>query len=228
MRKAVKARKLMTTLGQIWSGERCPHEDRCLCRKGSWCPEAKLRRDEQDYLMVHLAGCSFAYDRCCCQVLREIENLAGEYLRQAGVHKPPVPLDVINLFDSQRSIEIRYLPLKRYLGCTWFLDKEWVVHINETVHPEARHFTAFHEGFHIICGSVGLAFRKADDARAVVRERLADYFAASILMPRELVRQRWPKVRDADAMADIFSVPHKEMRDWLKRLGLEAPATAPH
>ena len=72
----------MATLGELWVGKRCPHESLCACRKGSWCPEAKVDSDEPHYPMIDLAGCSFAFDRCCCRVLEEIEILAGEYLER--------------------------------------------------------------------------------------------------------------------------------------------------
>ncbi|MFH1486217.1 MAG: ImmA/IrrE family metallo-endopeptidase, partial [Chloroflexota bacterium] len=85
-----------------------------------------------------------------------------------------------------------------------------------------RHFTAFHEGFHIICGSSGLAFKGANDRCQPVSERLADYFAASILMPKVFVQQIWPEVKDLSEMARIFSVPEPAVRDWLVRLRIAA------
>jgi hypothetical protein len=215
---SIKAGTVMATLHQAWTGERCPHEDRCACRQGSWCPQSKLSNNEHDHPMLHLAGCSFAYKRCCCQILEELENLADEYLKEAGVTNPPVPFDVIGLFDTQRRIEIRYLPLKRYYGCTWSIDRQWVVHINEDLRSEVRRFTAFHEGFHVILGSSGLAFKDNRDGHEVVSERLADYFAASILMPREMVYRHWPETRSLSKIAGIFSVPEAEMKDWLVRL----------
>lgn len=218
MSKVINPRRVMSTLGELWVGNRCPDENQCACRKGSWCPKTKVGSGEPDYPMMHLAGCAFAYDRCCCRVLEEVEILAGEYLKQGGVNKPPVPLDIIRLFDSHRLIEVRYLPLKQYFGCTWFVDGEWVVHINSNAPSKARHFTAFHEGFHIIWGSSGLAFRRGGEAHQAVGERLADYFAASILMPRDFVYRFWPEVEDIAKMADIFAVPEPVMKDWLIRL----------
>ncbi|MFC1967938.1 ImmA/IrrE family metallo-endopeptidase [Chloroflexota bacterium] len=222
MNKVIRPRKVMTTLSELWVGNRCPHESRCACRKGHWCPEAKVETNngERDYPMMHLAGCSFSYDRCCCQVLEEIEMLAGEYLEQGGVKKPPVPLDLMSLFDSHRSIEVRYLPLKRYLGCTWFVEEEWVVQINENIPSELRRFTTFHEGFHVICGSSGFALKHAGDGHRVVGERLADYFAASILMPKDFVSKFWPQIGDVGEMANMFAVPVPAMKDWLARLCL--------
>ena len=218
MKRSVRVKEVMATLRQTWVGERCPHEDSCACHHGSRCPQSRQSNNEHDHPMLHLAGCSFASYSCCCQILTEIENLADEYLERAGVTGPPVPYDVINLFDTRRPIEIRYLPLKRYYGCTWGIDQQWVVHINKDLRPESRHFTAFHEGFHIICGSSGLSFKDNRNGHETVSERLADYFAASILMPREMTFRYWSETRNLGKMASIFSVPEEEMKDWLVRL----------
>jgi hypothetical protein len=168
--------------------------------------------------MLHLAGCSFASNRCCCYILEEIENLASEYLEQAGVTEPPVPYDIISLFDTHQPIEIRYLPLKRYYGCTWSIDQQWVVYINENLNSEAKHYTVFHEGFHIICGSSGLAFKDNKNGHKTVCECLADYFTASILMPRGMMYRYWSEIKNLGNMASVFSVPEAEMKDWLVRL----------
>jgi hypothetical protein len=37
-------------------------------------------------------------------VLDEIEDLADKYLKQAGVIEPPVPMDIISLFDPKRPV----------------------------------------------------------------------------------------------------------------------------
>jgi len=163
------------------------------------------------------------YDRCCCRVLKEIEALASGYLRQAGVEKPPVPMDVIHLCDPVRPIELRPFPLKAYFGCAWFLGNEWVVHLNSNNALDVNRFTAFHEGFHIVCSNSGLSFSKVNDPCKPLGERLADYFAASILMPRPFVTEVWPRVRSVRKMSKMFEIPEPIMRDWLTRLGLHEP-----
>jgi Zn-dependent peptidase ImmA (M78 family) len=151
-------------------------------------------------------------------VLDEIEDLADKYLKQAGFTEPPVSMDIISLFDPKRPVEIRPVPLRRFLGCTWLVDKEWVIHLNSNLSHEENLFTAFHEGFHVICGNSGLAFRRAGERYKKVSERLADYFSASILMPRNFVYSLWPIVEDPIQMASIFGVPQSVMNDWLTRL----------
>ena len=222
MGTVVRPREALPTLVGLWSGKSCPHRETCACRTSSWCPKSKSSSpdSEPDFPMLHLAGCSFAYNFCCCRVLDEIEALAAEYLQWAGVDEPPVPLDVIGLFDPQRPIELRSLPLKKYFGSTWFLGDEWVVHLNSDDPVPVNNFTAFHEGFHIICRNTGLAFRRADERTAWLNERLADYFAASVLMPRPFVHAIWRDLGDVTNMAAAFAVPHAAMREWLIRLHL--------
>jgi IrrE N-terminal-like domain len=218
--RLVEPRRQMPTLAQLWSGKYCPHETECVCRTSDLCPEAKNAQlnSDRNYPMMYLAGCSFAYNGCCCRVLEEINNLANKYIELAGISEPPIPLEIISLFDPNRFIEIRPLPLKRLLGCTWLVDKEWVIHLNSNTSPEVTNFTAFHEGFHIICGNSGFAFKQAGERYRKVSERLADYFAASILMPKNFVYGLWPEVKDLAKMAGIFGVPQLEMKDWLTRL----------
>ena len=95
-----------------------------------------------------------------------------------------------------------------------------MVHLNANDPPDMNRFTAFHEGFHIVCRNSGLAFSQRDDFYQPVSERLADYFAASILMPRALVYEVWPEVQSLSKMATTFDVPELIMRDWLTRLRL--------
>jgi len=218
--RLVEPKKALPTLAMLWSGKYCPHETSCACRQSGWCPEARREQPdgEHNYPMLHISGCSFSYNHCCCRVLDEIEQLANRYLDQAGVREPPVPLDIIHLFDRQRAIEIRPLPLRRFLGCTWLVEEDWVIHLNSNSSPEVNNFTAFHEGFHIVCGNSGLAFRQAGERYKKANERLADYFAASILMPRKFVDKLWPGVKNTDRMASIFHVPPPVMKDWLVRL----------
>lgn len=222
MTKSVEPKKALSTLIKLWSGQCCPYEKECACRTSSWCPNAKdkLSGKVADYPMLHLTGCSLGYDHCCCRVLDELETLAGEYLKQAGVSEPPVPVNIVNFFDPHRPIELRPLPLKAYFGCTWFLGEEWVIHLNANESPSVNRFTAFHEGFHILCRNSGLTFSQAGDWYKPLSERLADYFAASILMPRDFVYQVWPKVQNLGEMASIFSVPESSMKNWLTRLGV--------
>ena len=222
MEKLVKTSESLATLVDLWSGKNCPHEKECACRAGNWCPKAKskLPDEKSDYPILHLAGCSLGYAHCCCRILDEVEILANEYLKRAGIDEPPVPIDIINLFDAHRPIEIRPLSLKAYLGCTWFLGDEWVIHLNANEAPFVNRFTAFHEGFHILCGNRGIAFKQAGERYKPLSERLADYFAASILMPKSLIFEVWPTVTSVGAMARIFGVPRPVMKKWLTRLGV--------
>lgn len=217
--KAVEPRKALSTLVDLYSGNRCPHENECACRTSNWCRKAGEVRSH-DYPMLHLAGCSMSSDHCCCKVLDEVESLADDYLESATIAERPVPLNIIELCDPKRPIELRPFPLKAYFGCAWFLGNEWVVHLNQNQSTEMNRFTAFHEAFHIVCSNSRISFSKAGDCYKPLSERLADYFSASILMPRRFVHELWPQVQDVTKMAEVFVIPRPVMADWLTRLGL--------
>ena len=168
-------------------------------------------------------------DHCCCKVLDEVESLANDYLESAAIFEPPIPLNIIELCDPKRPIELRPFPLKAYFGCAWFLGNEWVVHLNANQSANMNRFTAFHEGFHIVCSNSHISFSKAGDCYKPLSERLADYFAASILMPRRFVYELWPQTQSIGEMAKIFGVPQPIMGEWLVRLELsEAPSYTTH
>lgn len=227
--KAPSAADSLSTLVELYAGNRCPHENTCLCRTGSWCPKGgQASEDHADYPMLHLAGCAMGYEHCCCRVLDEIESLTRQHLDQAGVIGPPVPMDLVYLCDPVHTIEFRMIPLKAYFGCAWFLGNEWVVHLNSNNPVEVNRFTAFHEGFHILCSSSSISFSKVNDHYKPLGERLADYYAASLIMPRPFVEELWPQVEDVSQLARIFGAPEPMMQHWLVRLGLvPRPETAP-
>lgn len=211
---------VLPTLSELWSGTRCPHEETCACRVGNSCPQAKSDQfeSESEFPMLHLAECSFRNPSCCCRILEEIEYVADQYLGIGHVIAPPVPTDLVKQFDLNRHIEIRKVPLKACYGASWFLGDEWVIHLNENTAPSENRFTTFHEGFHIICQNSGFRWSHSNDLCKPLGEHLADYFAASILMPRNMVTDIWPEIQNIEEMAAMFGVPKGVASKRLNRL----------
>jgi len=220
MRIATQPNSVLPTLSELWSGMRCPHEETCACRVGYACPQAKSSSpdSESEFPMLHLAGCSFRNPSCCCRILDEIEAVANQYLEIGNVTAPPVPIDLIRQFDTDRPIEIREVPLKACYGASWFLGDEWVIHLNKNTTPNENRFTTFHEGFHIVCQNSGFRLSHSNDLCKPLGERLADHFAASILMPRSMVISMWPEVHNINEIAMTFRVPKGIASERLKRL----------
>lgn len=212
--------RVLPTLGQLSSGLRCPNEDACVCRISDWCRQTRRRYvhdGPEEMPLSHLAGCYFRNPACCCQVLDEIEKLAKKYVMQAGIEGPPVPIDLISLFDTRRPIEFRSLPLKHCFGAAWLLDDEWVIHLNANVTFAERRFTAFHEGFHIICRNSGMRISHTEDSVRPLGERLADYFASCVLLPWDFIADLSPAELYPERIAKTFHVPEHIARARLMR-----------
>jgi len=215
-------------------GVQCPIYSRCQERlSGSWCPSNNLdcisqllddkRFDASKYDSIGGSG------ECgeCGEIFQLVERLAKGYLARAEVHCPPVPTELIHLADEQHPIEVRLLSLKIYHGAIWYLKGRcqkgrWIIQLNRSAPPARRRFSLFHEAFHIVahCRATTPLFRKREHGGGSFNELLADYFAGSILMPREWVRERWAEVEDLDSMAKIFDVPKPLMWIRLKEMDL--------
>ena len=231
-KKGTTLKKIPKWESELWdylsSGEgvQCPIYSCCQHRlSGGWCPSDNLgyiaqllderRFDASKYDFVEKRG-------ECGGVFQLVERLAQKYLQKAEVHCPPVPTKLISLVDEQHPIEVRLVPLKSYHGAIWYLKGSWIIQLNRNATPARRKLALFHEAFHILahCRAITPVFRKRECGIGSFNELLADYFAGSILMPREWVRRKWTEVKDLDSMTKIFDVPKALMWVRLRELSL--------
>jgi hypothetical protein len=225
-------RKAHNWESELWAyisggdGQHCPLHDDCkLIQSDTWCASDNLdelnrltslqRFGALDALLSHVKGGNE------CRIFQLVELLAEAYLKEAQIDSLPVPADILSLIESGCTLEVREVPLKAYHGAIWRLDKAWIIQLKDTDTPAEKKFSLFHEGFHILAHSRGTpVFKKAGAAEGSFNELLADYFAACVLMPRQQVKEKWPEVRDPDAMAKLFDVPRSAMRVRLSLIGL--------
>ena len=212
--------------GYLGSGDgmRCPMYTCCQYRlSGGWCIS-----DHKEHLDRLLDGSRFDYgnyDFVECvtpgRIFMLLEKLAEKYLEMGKVCHPPVPRNLIAIFDPQRSTEVREVPLRDHLGAIWRLNSGWIIYLNSNDTPGSKRFTLFHEAFHILAHNNAIpVFRKRGAERGAFNELLAEHFATCLLMPEEWVRGKWAEVRDLKSMAQIFDVPERAMWVRLKWLRL--------
>ena len=229
----VGARKVPKWETELWSyisrgdGMHCPLYDRCRIRKeSSWCVAEHIEEIGQllEDRTFKAARCNFVRPepKILGRPFQLVERLAGNYLKKGKVHGPPVPVELVSLFDPEHEVEIRSVPLKSYHGAIWHLKDKWVIQLKSQDSSTINRHTLFHEAFHILahCGSNTPVFRKRGGMQGSFNEALADYFVGCILMPREWVREKWAEVKDVDRMAKIFDVPRMTMWLRLRQLGL--------
>lgn len=146
--------------------------------------------------------------------LASVEALSAELLRRGGVSRPPVPANLIGLFDPSREVHVATGPLIAPVrGLLQPDGRRWLVILAARLSPQSRRFTLFHEGFHILhrCGAA-----RAEGPREYV-DWLADQFAARILMPRRWVTERAGQA-DIGHLAYLFGVSRRAMERRIREL----------
>jgi hypothetical protein len=202
---------------------KCRGEDGCPSAGSEWCNRL-ITKDNVPRLaqLLYLDTTRYLYGDTptCCWVLADVEELARDYLAGAGIPGPPVPSELIDLFDDSRKVEVRLVPLKALHGVVWLLRRGWVIQLNSRDHRRLRRYSLFHEAFHIACRITCPTCDKVEARRTSFNEVLADHFATCLLMPREWVEEYWSRLQDVPAMADRFDVPLRQMRKRLNQFSL--------
>lgn len=142
-----------------------------------------------------------------------IEQKANELLVLGGVSRPPVPENVIALFDPPHAIRIERCPLGFVRAMLDQMGDHWLIVLNSRLPKSAQRFSLFHEGYHVLQRSA--AMPRGDDA---YNEWLADAFAARLLMPRQWVMQARMKLSSAAELSHVFRVSEKAMQKRLREL----------
>ena len=219
---------------ELWSyvssgdGMRCPLYDHCqlkLKKRGGWCVDDNRERLQRllDERQTNLDAYDFIESEAKgrCRLTQLVEMLALKHLNMANVYCPPVPAELVTLFDQQHPVEVRQLRLSVYHGAIWRQKDGWVIQLKDSDAPATRRFSLFHEAFHILAHSrTSPVFRKRGSMVGSFNELVADHFALCILVPREWIVERWAKVKDLDRIAKIFNVPKSAMCIRLRQLGL--------
>lgn len=148
-------------------------------------------------------------------------RLAQKYLSINWDNTLPVSDYLIREDRHNHPIEVCYVSLKANHGAVWRLPDSWMIYINKRDTPARQRFTLYHEVFHILAHSHGKAvFKKTRDAYVYFNEVLADHFAANILMPCEVLKQKWASIGDIGQISDLFDVPKPVMYIALASKGL--------
>jgi len=154
------------------------------------------------------------------EAYRLAELQANHLLHGAGIEHPGTPDEIVTGLPFLQ-IQLRGdLPIS---GLTNWYKPRWLIILNSSEPAVRRRFTLMHEFKHLL--DHGLAERcypsttwMNSNDRA---ELVSDYFAASLLMPRRLVKRRFGQgLQDATDLAAEFGVSPQAMRYRLQQLGL--------
>lgn len=202
---------------------RCRDEDDCPRAGSEWCRNLTKKGDTsrpRRLSYLDAARCLYGDTPDCCWVLSDVEKLASDYLAGMKVPGPPVPSELIGVFDESRNVEVRLVPLKTLHGVVWLMSRGWIIQLNSRDSRQVRRYSLFHEAFHIAYRITYPAFDKVEVRHTSFNEILADHFANCFLMPKEWVEEYWLRMHDVRKMADKFDVSFPQMRRRLNQLNL--------
>jgi Zn-dependent peptidase ImmA (M78 family) len=171
--------------------------------------------------------------------LTHIRALAEEYATKYNPeHLAPFPYENILSVHADLAVYFTDLDDDDVSGVTLFKDGAYSILINSRKPATRQHFSLGHELGHyflhkealqnsrgIIDGDETLdgphfLYRRDSDSRDLKQEVEANNFAASLIMPADLVRQAWEATTDVEECARIFNVSIVAMSVRLVILGL--------
>jgi len=153
------------------------------------------------------------------EALQRAEAQANRLLTLHDVRSYPVPSELVTEQPRLRIERSYELPVS---GSAHWDGSHWVITLNAAEYDLRQRFSLLHEYKHIIDhptrhliqGDRGL---RADD----MAERLADYFAACVLMPKAWVKSAFcTRTQSVEALAKLFEVSPRAMSVRLSQLGL--------
>jgi Zn-dependent peptidase ImmA (M78 family)/DNA-binding XRE family transcriptional regulator len=150
-------------------------------------------------------------------------HAAEELLAKAEITVAPVPVEQLARDCGALVLEAKMSD--GLSGLVFEVEDGAVIAINSGHHPNRRRFSIGHELGHYLLGhhdrfhiDVGDSDDPGFDWQV---ERLANQFAAEILMPRTLVLEHFQLMQDAYVLADRFQVSELAMGYRLVNLGLK-------
>lgn len=155
---------------------------------------------------------------------RIAETQAARLLALMRVSEPPVPEQIIEYLPR---LHVEYVTAGALSGAARWNRGKWFIVVNRTDTWGRQRFSLAHEFKHVIDGRLAdTLYRSVDPAtRTALAERAADTFAASLLMPKALVKRAFYDhgLRDARELARRFQVSSAAMRIRIEQLRLEEP-----
>jgi Zn-dependent peptidase ImmA (M78 family) len=158
---------------------------------------------------------------------RIAEQQASRLLALMRVTETPVPEQIIEYFPRTR---VAYVTARALSGGVQWRRGRWVIVVNRTDSWGRQRFSLAHEFKHVIDAPLAdTLYRSPDPAtRTALAERAADTFAASLLMPRILMKRVFydEGIRDPRELARRFQVSAAAMRIRVDQLRLLEPEEA--
>lgn len=157
------------------------------------------------------------------EALRLAELQANHLLRQFNIDSTAVPEEIVSDLPRIRVTYEYGLPVS---GAAHWNGRYWIISLNADEPAFRQRFSLMHEFKHILDHTTkdflyhDRPFQTADEQA----ERVADYFAACVLMPKRVVTRLWCQGnQNLVELAGMLFVSIRALRFRLDQLGLTEP-----
>jgi len=153
--------------------------------------------------------------------LRVAELQATRLLALEQLQQPPVPETIITKLPR---IQVERTHLGDTSGATQWSHGRWLILLNENETARRQRFSLLHEFKHVLDNPfVDVVYPDAFGVTSAERrERVCDFFAAAVLMPRTWTKRAYcdDHIQDLRRLTDRFDVSAPAMRYRLNQIGL--------
>jgi predicted transcriptional regulator len=154
------------------------------------------------------------------EAYRIAELQANRLLEHLDVQTKAVPTEIISDLPRIRVERERGLPVS---GSAHWNGRYWIITLSADEHPMRQRFSLMHEFKHIIDHTTKdyLYHDRPGMTAYQQAERVADYFAACLLMPKRVVKRLWgERHQDILRLSETLQVSPAALRYRLDQLGL--------
>lgn len=154
------------------------------------------------------------------EAMRLAELQANHLLRLFEIDSPSVPDQLVSEFPRVRVIREAGLPVS---GAAHWNGRHWIITLNADEPVARQRFSLMHEFKHVLDHTTKhfLYHDRAGQTASEQAERVADYFAACLLMPKRVVKRLWCQGNQSiSPLANTLGVSAQALRIRLDQLGL--------
>lgn len=158
------------------------------------------------------------------EAMRLAELQANRLLRHFQIEGATVPEQIVSEFPRVRVIREAGLPVS---GAAHWNGRYWIITVNADEPLARQRFSLMHEFKHVLDHTTKdfLYHDRPVQTAGEQAERVADYFAACLLMPKRVVKRLWCQGNQNIALlAEQLGVSTQALRYRLDQLGLTEQA----
>ena len=154
------------------------------------------------------------------EALRIAELQANRLLKHFEIDAVPVPEEIISELPRINIVREPGLPVS---GAAHWDGRFWIISLDADEHPFRQRFSLMHEFKHVLDHTTKhfLYYDRSLHAANERAERVADYFAACLLMPKRIVKSLWfHGPQRTEHLVERLQVSPAAVRYRLDQLGL--------